>query len=122
MSNIAWTWREVALQGYVRERMTPKQFAEYVGAPYSSAVHILSGNRWKETPRPAGFAYPWPEKAPHSDSIRNAYSRPEIEEALALRHAKGWSYRELAEHMGVQQSTAHRWENGDAKRRKKEKA
>jgi hypothetical protein len=112
-------WRADALMDYVRERMSPKQFAEHIGAPYSSAIHILSGNRWKATPRPAGFVYPWPERAAHSQSIRNAYSRPEIEEALALRHARGWSYRELAEYMGVQQSTTHRWENGHPNRKKK---
>jgi transposase len=109
--------REAALRKYVSKRMTPTQFAKHIRLSYSSAVRILRGEMWKDTERPERFRYPWPERMSQSTSIRNAYSREEIAEAVALKKAEGWSYRQLAAYMGVTHATTYRWENGETRQR-----
>jgi plasmid maintenance system antidote protein VapI len=52
-------WREDCLQDYVRERMTPKQFAQHIGITVICARRILNGERWQSVVRPEGFKYPW---------------------------------------------------------------
>ena len=47
------------LEDYVRQRMTPLQFAEHTGRTRAAAYGILSGRAWKDVPRPEGFLYPW---------------------------------------------------------------
>jgi hypothetical protein len=47
------------LEDYVRERMSPMQFAEHTGRTRAAAYGILSGRAWKDVPRPEGFLYPW---------------------------------------------------------------
>lgn len=108
--------RVAALRDYVVERMTPRQFAEHVGIGYSGAVAVLAGKIWRDTPRPEGFRYPWPERSYQSTAIKQRYSRAEVDEALALKAKEKWSYRTLATHMGVSHCTAYRWEHGNPKR------
>ena len=105
------------LRAYVRERLTPRQFAQRAGVSYNMALLILNGQRWTSTRRPEGFVYPWPERRSHSTSVRCAYSRSEVAEALAQRAAHGWSYRTLASHMGVSVATAYFWVNGRPRNR-----
>ena len=104
--------KEAALRAYVAKRMTPRQFAEYIGYSYSGAITILLGRMWPKTPRPKGFMHPWPERKAQTVALRNRYSREEIDAALEL------SYRELARYMGVSHCTVHCWQNGTAKSRR----
>jgi hypothetical protein len=57
--------------------------------------------------------HPWPERAAQSVALLHRYSREEIDEALALKEANGWSYRKLAAYMGVSNCTAYRWQHGN---------
>jgi hypothetical protein len=61
-------WREDALRDYVRERMTPEQFAEHIGIKRNAVYEILNGG-WKRAKRPEGFMYPWPEHAPEAQRL-----------------------------------------------------
>lgn len=54
-------WQEECLNDYVREKMSPEQFAEHVGANLCLATRILRGQSWKSILRPPGFCYPWPK-------------------------------------------------------------
>ena len=55
-------WRRTCLEIYVRERMSPQQFAALIGRDISNAYFILNGLGWKQVDRPEGFQYPWPER------------------------------------------------------------
>lgn len=57
------SWKQECMEDYVRERMSPKEFAEHCGFTTANAHLILIGKSWKTTKRPEGFEYPWPERA-----------------------------------------------------------
>jgi hypothetical protein len=47
------------LEDYVRERMSPMQFAAHTGRARAAAYGILAGRSWRGVPRPEGFRHPW---------------------------------------------------------------
>lgn len=100
-------WRRECFEDYVRERMTPAQFAEHIGLTVDSAYWILSGEGWKNTERPEGFVYPWPERADLSPPARFRRRQTTYVDAYERMTAEGWSYRDLAKHLGVSTSSAH---------------
>ena len=99
-------WQEEALRDYVNERMSPKQFAEHIGAQVDTVYEILAGKTWVRAKRPEGFQYPWTGTRRKTPRI---LSQSEIDQALALREAEGWSHRELAQNVGVHFVTVYRW-------------
>lgn len=55
-------WKAECLRDYVRERMTPQEFAAHCGYALTNVYRILSRKTWTKIPVPEGFAYPWPER------------------------------------------------------------
>jgi len=54
--------RQAFFARYVAERMTPLEFAAMIGLSMPYTYAILRGEEWKNTERPPGFMYPWPER------------------------------------------------------------
>jgi len=98
-------WKEECLADYVRERMTPMQFAEHVGVSRSGAYAILSGSKWSNIPRPAAFQYPWPENT--SPTVLHRQRRLAYCAAVQKFEEEQWTYRQLAAHLGVPLQTAY---------------
>jgi transcriptional regulator with XRE-family HTH domain len=96
------------LRAYVRERLTPRQFAQRAGVSYNMALLILNGQRWTSTRRPEGFVYPWPERghAGHRGSIEQRMVR--YAEGVERFESEAWDMKQLAEHLKVSKSSAHR--------------
>ena len=105
-----WTpdddWKLECLIDYVRDRMTPYQFAEHIGMQLPHVYAVLAGQRWKHIPRPEGFEYPWPERARLGN--RKSFLRcvHAYDEAVRLRDENGWSLARMAEFLGVHKGSA----------------
>ena len=99
-------WREDALRDYVRERMTPEQFAEHIGIKRNAVYEILNGG-WKRAKRPEGFMYPWPEHAPEAQRQRK-------HQALVEYIAERMTPAQFAARNGLNQETAYTILNGKA--------
>jgi hypothetical protein len=95
------SWKAECLEDYVRERMTPRQFADYVGISITGAYEILQGNRWIQIPRPEGFEYPWPER--RNLGSRGSFQRRQAEYIAAITDMRthNLSKQEVAERLGV---------------------
>jgi hypothetical protein len=102
------TWGRECLEDYVRERMSPKQFAEHIGVGLGHVYEILLGRTWRHIPRPEGFVYPWPERghAGHRGSIEQRMVR--YAEGVERFESEAWDMKQLAEHLKVSKSSAHR--------------
>mgnify|MGYP003338887982 CR=1 FL=1 len=97
-------WRSDALAEYVKHKMTPKQFAAHVGVTQTQAYNILRGQSWRDIGRPDGFKFPWKPQKTHRQICTE---RTEIyREGVRLWAENGWTFRQLAEHMGVPAYTA----------------
>ena len=98
-------FRIECLQDYVDQRMSAKEFAEHVGMNVNNAYRILAGEQWINTPRPDGFAYPWPEHA-HMCRKRLDESRlPEFAEIMQRSVENSWGVRKTAAVMGIGNTT-----------------
>ena len=106
-------WRAECLVDYVRDRMTPRIFAEHIGTSRSVAYKILLGDYWKATPRPEGFLYPWPEA---QNPVVISQRRKEAYADGYKRFEEGkWTYRKLAYYLGIPTQTA--WDVVQRKRK-----
>ena len=94
-------WKRECLEDYVRERMTPHEFAEHIGVSKNRVYYILSGKEWKTVERPEGFQYPWPER--EKLGSRSSFQRrvQEYDAAIRLREENGWTMIQLADYLGV---------------------
>lgn len=94
-------WRAECLADYVRERMTPHQFAEHTGYTETNVYRILSGFAWKDTPRPEGFQYPWPERA--NLGSRGSFRRRQDEyvAAITAMRTEDLTKHEVAARLGL---------------------
>ena len=97
-------WKAECLVDYVRERMTPQEFAEHCGFRLSNAYLILQGKAWTNLPRPEGFAYPWPERE-NLGSRSRFRRRQEYIEALRTMREEGLSRRAVATRLKVADKT-----------------
>ena len=99
-------WKRECLEDYVRERMTPHEFAEHVGMRKAHVYGILNGKAWRTTERPPGFQYPWPER--EALGSRNRFRRRVAEYDAAVREyeSQGWTIQQLADRLGVRRSGA----------------
>ena len=102
------TWGRECLEDYVRERMSPKQFAEHVGVGLAHVYEILLGRAWRHIPRPEGFAYPWPER--RSPGVRGSILRrmARYDASVARFEAEQWNFTQLAAHLNMSKSSAQR--------------
>jgi len=100
-------WKRECLEDYVREHMTPHEFAAHVGLPRPHAYAVLNGKRWRQVPRPEGFQYPWPER--ENFGSRNSFRRRvhEYDEAVKRFEAEGWSLSKFAKHVNVHKGSAY---------------
>ena len=99
------------LEDYVRERMSPQEFARHLDVSTATAYSILNGKTWTTIERPPGFLHPWP------DAKRNVYRRPiqmDGEQDRAWRAscfddyvAERMSPKTFAEHVGIGMSHAY---------------
>jgi hypothetical protein len=54
--------RKQWLDDYVRERMTPLEFAQRIQRTRALVYGILAGKYWTDIPRPPEFHYPWTDE------------------------------------------------------------
>jgi transposase len=99
------SWKLECLEDYVKEHMSPKQFAAHVGISLNYAYEILQGNRWVQIPRPEDFEYPWPERL--NVGSRSSFRRRQEEYVAAITEmrAKNLSKHEVAQRLGVAPQT-----------------
>ncbi len=92
-------WRYECFEDYVEKRMSPKEFAEHIGFTLSNTYFILQGKAWKDTPRPEGFQYPWPERA--NLGSRSSFRRRQDEYVAAITalRTEGLTKHEVAERL-----------------------
>ena len=98
-------WREECLVDYVRDRMTPTEFAEYVGISRDNAYGVLSGKIWKDIDRPDGFMYPWPEHEKKYSKRINQTRKEKYAEGMRLYRENGWDQHQLSDHLCISIST-----------------
>jgi plasmid maintenance system antidote protein VapI len=98
-------WKAECLEDYVRDHMTPQEFAEHCGFKLSNAYLVLQGKAWTNLPRPEGFAYPWPERA--NLGSRSSFRRRQGEyvEVLRAMREEGLSRRDVATRLQVADKT-----------------
>jgi hypothetical protein len=94
-------WREECLEDYVRDRMSPQEFAEHVGCSCKNAYAILGGKIWTDTPRPEGFSYPWPEYEARSSKYVSQKRKEKYAEGMQLYRENGWDQHQLSAHLGM---------------------
>jgi hypothetical protein len=98
-------WRAECLVDYVRGRMTPQEFADHTGYALTNVYRILMGVSWKDTPRPEGFMYPWPERA--NLGSRGSFRRRQDEyvAAITAMRTEGLTKHEVAERLKLSYQT-----------------
>jgi hypothetical protein len=98
-------WRTECLEDYVRERMSPQQFAEHCGLRLNNVYAILWGKSWKNTPRPDGFLYPWPEREALGSRSRFRRRQDDYIAAIKAMRAENLSKHEVAARLKVSYQT-----------------
>ena len=98
-------WKAECLEDYVRDRMTPQEFAEHCGFRLCHAYLVLQGNAWGNLPRPEGFAYPWPEREHLGSRSRFRRRQGAYLEAIRAMREEGLSRRDVALRLKVADKT-----------------